>query len=368
MFDEYRNRLALQGRYQGEQMRAQTRMVTDAIWLNSVTTQPVCVISMSKGIPPVYETVDEFEDIIYAHFDSHKNYTVGGNAVDHLLTFQPQVVAEHPEIKIGSYVAIPNINNIPEYWLIVYIEEDNGFVKCRVMKCNWTLRWVSSNIMYECLGVLRGEAADAEGMEDAGYISTVDSKAAIWLPTNISTNSIGVNTRFLISDVGRVPPQAWKVSKLNTVIPIGLTKVTLEQVQFNPQSDNVELMVADYGAGAIVPEIEKPIIGNTDEEVTPVSTNTVKIIYSGTKPTVKVGGSFKTFEALFSRSGVIPKYWFVSDGVNTFSESTDDYTIEYINTKLRLKVAQNYNLIGTVLTVHVVGIDNSTEKIAVEVV
>jgi len=368
MFEEYRNRIARQGAYMGEQMRAQTRIVTDAIWLNSVTTQPVCVISMSKGTPPTYDSVDDFEDIIYAHFESHKNYNVGGNAVDHLLTFQPQVALEHPEIKIGSYVSIPNINNIPEYWIIVYMEEENGFVKCRMMKCNWTLRWVSGNVVYECLGVLRGETADAEGMEDAGYISTVDSKAAIWLPTNASTNSIGMNTRFLISDVGRTPPQAWQVSKINTVLPIGLTKITLEQVQFNAQTDNAELMVADYGVGAIVPEVVKTVTSGADETVEPAQTSSVKIAYSGTKPTLKVGGSFKTFDALFSRDGVIPKYWSVSDGVNTFSESTDNYTIEYINNKLRLKVVQNYDLIGTVLTIQVVGIDNSTEKIAVEVV
>lgn len=365
MFDEYRNRLANQGKYIGEQMRIQTRQVTDAIWMNSTTVRPVCVHAVAQGLPPTYDYVDEFEDIIYAHFEKHKNYNVGGNAVDYKLVFQLKVVAEHPEIKVGSYVCIQNAQGKLQYWLITYIEEENDFVVCRIMLCNWTLKWVVDGKAHECLGVLRGEAADAEGMEDAGYISTVDSKAAVWLPTNMSTTSISVNARFLISDVGRIPPQAWKVSKLQDVLPIGLTKVTLEQDGFNPQTDSAELMIADYHKEAIIPTPIKPM--PEDEE--PISTTgEVTISYSGTKPTVKVGGSYKSFTAMFSTDGVTVQSWSVSDGRNTFSKTTGDYTIEYLNEKLRLKVAQNYDIIGTVLTIKVIGSDGSTAEIQIEIV
>lgn len=365
MFEEYKSRIANQGKYMGEQMRMQTRMVTDALWMNSVTTQPVCVHSISQGLPPTYDYADEFEDVIYAHFEKHKNYNVGGNAVDYLLVVQPQVVEEYQEFKVGSYVCIPNIHNQLEYWLIVYQEENNGLIQFRVLKCNWKLKWVTNNVIHECLCVLRGESADAEGLEDAGYISTVESKSAVWLPNNIDAKSINVNTRFLISDVGRVPPQAWKVSKLQDVLPVGITKVTLEQDLFNAQKDNAELMVADYYAEAIEP---KPIEPLPDEEEPIPTTGTATISYSGTKPTVKVGGSWKSFTATFSTEGVVPQSWFVSDGTNTFSETTGDYTIEYIDNKLRLKVAQNYNLIEQVLTVQVIGTDSSTAEIQIEIV
>lgn len=365
MFDEYRNRIARQGRYMGEQMRNQTRQVTDALWMNSTTVRPVCVHAVLQGLPPPYDYADEFENTIYAHFEKHKNYNVGGNAVDYLLVVQPQVAAEHEELRIGSYVCIPNINDKLEYWLIVYREEDDDLVKFRVMKTNWLLKWVTDGKIHECLGVLRGESADAEGVEDAGYISTVDSKAAIWLPTNISTNSIGVNTRFLISDVGRTPAQAWRVSKINTVLPIGLTKVTLEQDGFNTQTDNAELMVASYYKEAITPTSTKPILD--EEELIPII-GTATISYSGTKPTIKVGGSWKSFTATFSTEGVTPKSWSVSDGTNTFSETTGDYTIEYIDNKLRLKVNANYELISTVLTIKVIGTDGSSADVKIEIV
>lgn len=359
MYDDFRSRMKRRGEYMGDTMRKQTQIVIDATWMNSVTTTPVCVHEINKGLPPVYYYTDEFEETIYAHFERHKNYSVGGNAVDFLLIFQPHVVQEHSEIKVGSYVAIPNIAGIPEYWLIVYQEEDNGLIKCRVIKCNWTLKWITDNKIYQCLGVLRGETADAEGIETAGYISSVDSKAAIWLPSNESTRKIGMNTRFLISDAGRKPPQAWITSKIVDVLPVGLTKVTLEQNEFDPAHDNDELMIADYFGGALTPEPEDKIPDHIGGAI---------ITYNGTKPTLKVGGNYKVFTATFESRDVVPQSWLVNDGVNTFSESINDYIIEHADDKLKLKVKRNYELVGTVLTIQVIGTDNSTSEIKVEVI
>lgn len=359
MYDDFRNRMSRRGAYVGETMRNQTSAVVDAVWMNSVTTLPVCVHAIDSGLPPTYYYPDEFEETIYAHFEPNKKYSVGGNAVDYYLVFQPHVYAGHNEIHIGSYVSIPNINGDLEYWLIVYIEEDNGLIRCRIIKCNWILRWVAGNKTYKCLGVLRGETADAEGIETAGYISSVDSKAAIWLPTNTFTKTIGMNTRFLISGEGRIPPQAWKTSKIVDVLPVGLTKITLTQNEFDPAHDNSDLMIADYFDGAIVPE-------PSDEPST--LEPAVAITYNGTKPTVKVGGNYKVFTATFKADDVAAQAWSVSDGANTFSESVGDYIIEHIDGKLRLKVKQNYELVGTVLTIKVLGVDGSTAEIKVEVV
>ena len=46
----------------------------------------------------------------------------------------------------------------------------------------------------------------------------------------------------------------------------------------------------------------------------------------------------------------------------------DYYTIEYVGNQMKLKVAQNYNLIGTVLIVQVIGSDSSTAEVEIEVV
>jgi hypothetical protein len=58
----------------------------------------------------------------------------------------------------------------------------------------------------------------------------------------------------------------------------------------------------------------------------------------------------------------------VSDENGDISADIENYTIVYDGEKLKLKVAQNYNLIKTVLIVQVVGTDKSTAEVSVEVI
>jgi hypothetical protein len=181
---------------------------------------------------------------------------------------------------------------------------------------------------------------------------------SIWVPTNPSTQTIGYNQRFLISDVGRIPALCYEVSKISDTSPIGLIKFSLTQTPFNESTDNVDLMIADYWASHI-----EPIEQDTEEELR----DTAVITYSGTKPTIKVGGSYKTFTPAFSDETVTVSKWTISDENGDISGDTN-YTIEYDGDKLKLKVALNYNLIGKVLIVQLIGSDGSTAEISVEVI
>ena len=355
----------------GETMRKQTSLVVDATWMNSITTRPVCVQYLNTGLPKVYKSPDDFEETIWAHFESIKAYNVGGNAADFQLVFRPYELDNHPEIKVGAYVNIPNVRGRVEHWLIVHISEDGDLIKARILKANWILKWVADGKIYNCLGVLRGGSADSEGIEEVGYITSVDSTSAIWLPTNYDSRTIGMNTRFLISDEGRTPPLAWIVSRLRDTTPIGITQISLNQNVYVAQNDNAELMIADYYAHNILPE--EPHVSEEDNGISTFTGRSVvseaTITYTGAKPTIKVGGSFKTFTAAFSNDGVVAKSWTIVDGVNDVTSSTEDYTIEYdLNNNLRLKVAQNYYLIGRVLTVQVVGTDGSMAEVQIEII
>lgn len=170
--------------------------------------------------------------------------------------------------------------------------------------------------------------------------------------------TIGYDTKFLISDPRRKPPIAWTTSKIEDTQPIGLTKLKFTQEPFNPDADNEELMIADYYKDSIKPE---PI--NPQEPIT----STASITYSGTKPTIKVGGSTKTFTAVFKDETTTVSKWTVSDENGDIGGNIN-YTIEYDGDQMKLKVAQNYNLIGTVLIIQVVGSDNSTAEIQIEVI
>jgi hypothetical protein len=181
---------------------------------------------------------------------------------------------------------------------------------------------------------------------------------AIWVPTNVSTQTIGYNQRFLISDEKRFPPICYQTSKIEDTQPIGLTKLKFTQETYNPITDNYELMLADYYSSNIEPEVP---------DIETELKSTAAITYSGTKPTVKVGGSYKIFTPAFSDEAVTVSKWVVSDESGDISDDTN-YTIEYDGDKLKLKVAQNYNLIGTILIVQSIGTDGSVAEVSVEVI
>lgn len=186
-----------------------------------------------------------------------------------------------------------------------------------------------------------------------------DNVTAIWLPTNNDTLTIGYNQRFLISDERRFPPICYQTSKIEDTQPIGLTKLKFTQETYNPSTDNHELMLADYYSSSIIPEVSE-----TETE----TRKTATISFNGVAATVKVGGSYKVFTPVFSNEFVTVKKWTISDENGDISADTDNYTIQQDGQQLKLKVAQNYSLIKKVLIVQVIGSDNSTAELKVEVV
>ena len=150
----------------------------------------------------------------------------------------------------------------------------------------------------------------------------------------------------------------YQVSKLEDTQPHGLTTFKFTQETFDPAHDNAELGICNYYDTPITPEVPDP---STELQ------QTATITYSGTKPTVKVGGSAKTFTAVFKDESTTVSKWTVSDENGDISGNTN-YTVEYIGNQIKLKVARNYNLIGTVLIVQVIGSDSSTAEVEIEVV
>ena len=162
----------------------------------------------------------------------------------------------------------------------------------------------------------------------------------------------------MITDPRRDIPIVWTVSKIEDSTPIGITEFKFTQETYNPTLDNKELMICNYYDSPIVPEV--PDIA---EELK----GTATITYSGTKPTIKVGGSYKTFTPAFSDESATVSKWTISDENGDIGGNTD-YTVEYDGDQLRLKVALNYNLIGKVLIIQLIGSDGSTAEQAVEVI
>ena len=200
---------------------------------------------------------------------------------------------------------------------------------------------------------------DNSGSWDGDRFTFVDNITSAILPTNNDTLTIGYNHRFMITDPRRTIPLVWTVSKIEDSTPIGITELKFTQETYNPTLDNKELMICNYYDSPIEPEVS-----DIEEELK----GTATITYSGTKPTIKVGGSYKTFTPTFSDETIAVSRWTISDENGDIGGDTENYTIEYDGDKLKLKVALNYNLIGKVLIVQLIGSDGSMAEQPVEVI
>lgn len=359
MYEDFRKRMERKGSFMGETMRRQSDAIVNATWLNSVAARRVQVKWLNYGLPPEYASATDFEDPIDAHFELKSAYSVNSGETPYYLTFRPGELTRHPEIQVGAYVCIPNVDDIPEWWLIIFIEDDNELKKVQILKCNWTLKWIADGKIYSTLGCQRYISGNSSGESSGSRITTVSNITSFFVPTNNDTMTINYDHRFLISDTRRLAPLCYGVSKIEDTVPAGLTKVQMEQEQFNPNTDSAELMIANYynsNVEPVVPDIETELLG------------TATITYSGVNATIRVGGSYKTFTAAFSGENVTVDKWLISDENGDISNDAENYTIEYSDTQMRLKVSANYYLIKKVLIIQVIGTDGSTAETRVEVV
>ena len=355
MFEAYKSRMAHRGANMSEMLRMQSNMVIEQTWDRDPNYRRVYVVKVDQGLPKVTDS----HELIDVKFNVESYQRLTSDEPAYLLQFRHGAEKRNPDIAIGSYVYMEDEDGEWKWWLIVALDERPQFRQYHILETNWTLKWVVKNVIHTCLAVQRYQNSYSSGLQSGSRITGVDDMTATWVPTNVNTQTIGYNQRFLISDAHRVPALCYEVSKISDTSPIGLIKFSLTQTTFNDKTDNVDLMIADYWASSVEP-IEPDIL---DEII-----GSAAITYSGTTPTVKVGGSFKTFTPIFSADGVMADKWLISDENGDISGDSENYTIEHEGGNLKLKVARNYNLIGKKLIIQVVGTDGSNAEVSVEVI
>ena len=300
--------------------------------------------------------VTDKHELVDVKFNVDTYQKVGSDEPAYYLQFRHGAEKYNPDIGVGSYVYMADEDGDWKWWLMVSFDERPQFRQYHIVETNYKLGWVVDNTIYYHLVVLRGGSSG--DIDENSYTSIVDGTLSVWLPTTNDAVTIGYNQRFLISDKRRVVPLAWEVSKIEETHPFGITKLKLKQSTFNPSADDAESMLADYSSDGIDPvEPSIEFSGNAT------------ISYSGTKPTIKVGGSTKTFTPTFSIKGTTVAQWLLryKDG-EIPEEEIEYYTVEYQDNLLMLSVAQNYNLVSKVLIIQVVGSDGSTAEVSVEVI
>jgi hypothetical protein len=362
MFEAYKNRMAARGRNMSEMLRLQSNMVIEQTWERDPNYRQVYVVRVNHGLPEVtakHELID-----VKFNVESYQRLTSDEPA--YLLQFRHGAEKRNSDIAIGSYVYMEDEDGEWKWWLLVALDERPQFRQYHILECNWTLKWIADNKIHSCLAVQRYQSSYSSGLQSGSRITGVDDMTAIWVPTSPDTQTIGYNQRFLISDVGRIPALCYEVSKISDTSPVGLVKLSLIQTEFNEKADNVDLMIADYYNSEF-------ILDERNEE--PNDGQNFDVSYNGTRPTIKVGGSPKIFTAQLPDDNHFDIKWSLSDGVNTYSGTYENYsqvfgnyTVTTDDRIMTVKVANDYNLIGTELTIYAECADGSTGKVKVEVV
>ena len=354
MFEHYKSRMAHRGANMSEMLRMQSNMVIEQTWDRDPNYRRVYVVKVDRGLPKITKA----HELIDVKFNVKTYSDIKTDEPSYWMQFRHGKEKRHPEVDIGSYVYMEDEDGEWKWWMIQHLDERPQFRQYQILECNYTFRWVAEGKIYSCLGVQRVQQSYNSGSWDGDRFTFVDNITSAILPTNNDTLTIGYNHRFMITDPRRTIPLVWAVSKIEDSTPIGITELKFTQETYSPTLDNKELLICNYYDSEI-----EPVVPDVEAEIT----STAAIAYSGTKPTIKIGGSCKIFTPAFSEEFVTVSKWMVSDENGDVS-GNENYIIERDGDLLKLKVALNYNLIGTVLIVQVVGSDNSTAQVAVEVV
>lgn len=164
MLDTFRMRMAALGSYEGEARRRNSQKIMDASWMRDAATKPVHVKWCNTGLP----VVDDDDEVLYAKYNIKSYHNITGDAVAYLLQFRLEDVKQNPNIRVGSYVQIPNEKEQMEWWLIVHEDDRTQFHQFSILKCTWTYKWVSKvngkRIVYECLGAPRQQNSYNSGV------------------------------------------------------------------------------------------------------------------------------------------------------------------------------------------------------------
>ncbi len=354
MFEHYKSRMAHTGANMSEMLRMQSNMVIEQTWNNDPNARRVYVVKATRGLPIVTDS----HELIDVKFNVDTYQKVGSDEPAYHLQFRHGAEKRNPDIGVGSYIYMEDEDGEWKWWMIVSLDERPAFRQYAILECNWKFGWIVDGKIYYHLGIIRNGSSTRE-VDKNTYTSVVNGNMICWMATNVETQTIGHDQRFLISDAGRVPPLCYSVATISDSMPLGITKFVMSQVTFDAAHDNADMMLANYYDSSV-----EPIESDIETELS----GTAAISYSGMKPTIKVGGSYKTFTPVFSNEGTTVQSWLISDENGDISTDTENYTIEHSGELLKIKVATNYYLIGKILIIQCIGSDGSNAEVQIEIV
>lgn len=258
-------------------------------------------------------------------------YSISGDTVDYYLQFRPNAHGTNPNIRVGSFVFIPDDLGVYNLWLIVARDDRPQFPQFYVLRCDFLAKWHISEedrVNYEGAHVDTGTyfswcVARIQSSYNSGiwtdYLTTsVENQKKLWFPTNSDTQTLIYNEHITISN-NPLRRTSWEVTKVVDTEPAGLTKLTLaQQLEYGSRDDlswvnttTHKLSDTEHGSDYdfFQPRTNDYVYHTPVDEL--IADNSI-ISFSGVKPNLKCGGSYKTYTANFYQDGQllnVKPYW-----------------------------------------------------------
>ena len=329
--DVYKRQITSMGGTLGQVAKRNSDLLMESTWDNNIQSK-VCYIydyfrdsNVDEEYGFSYHNTTKYR--IDAKFIVTQYGTISKDQVEYHLMFKPSQKLEfdqrddlywfeeeyrHPfnvRFPIGMYIDIPDEKGVYRRWLIVSHEIGNQFEKYSVLPCDYRFQWIDlydgKKVKRQMWGCTRSMKSYTAGLWIDRYMYSLDDVANLWIPLNSITqhfgysNMIGQNQRICVSAKTPVP-LTYKISKINNAKPIGVIQATLDQDNFNQHTDYVERdtqgnivgMWADYYDNVIAPP----------DNHTVVVDDLPKCELAAANQTLRIGGSYKTITASFSRN------------------------------------------------------------------
>lgn len=197
-------------------------------------------------------------DLIYNHKSSLSNKSIYINEIEHnalilsmntnsSVTNEKKIIMMPGDcIHLGDYVVWDN-----HEWIVTDVNDDKEIsYSGKIEKCNAILKFQDSEGKVYSYQAVR-KSNTGSNTKTSEYVEIISGNCQFYVPFNSETSKIAINKRFMLWNQGETP----EVYKLIGITPImesissfktGYFIFTMERDVYNPNTDNVDLMIADY--------------------------------------------------------------------------------------------------------------------------
>lgn len=322
----------------GEQRRTQSDLIMEQTWSGDLQSTKAYIYDFYndnhpdkvRGYEPEDDTgkievdikfiVAQYSTISKDQVEYHIQFKPSENLNDLIPYYQKRYGDEYgAEIPVGLYIDIYD-RELEQWrkWLICAKEISNQFRKYLILPCDYVFTWILNNKKYLISGIARLRNSYNSGVWRDYITESIENQDQLFFPLNRYTAALYYNQRIIIdpikptkeeldSNLYEHEPITWRITKVESLHPIGIYKITVGQDKFNQFTDRFVdgYWYADYLKSEV--ETEDATTGYEKPGVDVKAS----ISFSGT--TAKI--STKSYKDLYV----------------TFMKSEEDITADYIN-------------------------------------